>query len=127
MKRTHLPTLGVAVAAITLWAGAALASSPANERAEATLPQAAYRITNWGLDGHKGIWIEAGVQNYYGEFLSPCWGALPDRILFKFNPDGSLNRFSEVVVPHDRQICAFKSFQAGSMPIDNEAAQEQQR
>lgn len=104
-----------ATAAVALWAGAGLASPQTEQSAEATLPQAAFRITNWGiLEGYKGMWIEAGNQSYYGEFLSPCIGAVPDHIIFKFNPDGSLNRFSKVIVPHARQVCAFKSFVASA-------------
>lgn len=107
----------VAAAAVALWAGAAFASPQSQQSAEATLTQAADRITNWGiLEGYKGMWIEAGNQSYYGEFLSPCFGAVPDHIIFKFNPDGSLNRFSKVIVPRDRQVCAFKSFVASSAP-----------
>jgi len=92
-----------------------LASPPGEESVEANLPQAAYRITNWGFDGDRGLWVETGQRHYYGEFLSPCLGALPDRILFKFNPDGSLNRFSEVIVPRRHQACAFKSFRESSL------------
>ena len=105
-----------ASAAVALWAGAGFASPQTGQSAETTLPQAAFRITNWGIsEGYKGMWIEAGNQNYYGEFLSPCIGALPDHVIFKFNPDGSLNRFSKVIVPHARQVCAFKSFVASAV------------
>lgn len=106
-----------ATAAVALWAGAAFASPQTQESAQATLPQAAYRITNWGiLEGYKGMWIEAGNQHYYGEFLSSCLRALPDHVIFRFNPDGSLNRFSKVIVPRDHQVCAFKSFVASAAP-----------
>lgn len=106
-----------ATAAVAMWAGAGFASPQTEQSAEATLPQAAFRITNWGImEGYKGMWIEAGDQSYYGEFLSPCIGAAPDHLIFKFNPDGSLNRFSKVIVSHAHQVCAFKSFVAGASP-----------
>jgi hypothetical protein len=118
MKRKNSLSVRIAAtAAVALWAGAGFASAQTPQSAQATLPQAAYRITNWGiLEGYKGMWIEAGDQSYYGEFLSPCIGAEPDRIIFKFNADGSLNRFSKVIVPHARQVCAFKNFVASAVP-----------
>jgi hypothetical protein len=112
-------------AAVALWAGAAFASPQTQQSAEATLPQAAYRITNWGiLESYKGMWIEAGNQNYYGEFLTPCLGAVPENIIFKFNPDGSLNQFSKVIVPRDHLVCAFKSFVASAGPAATSSSKE---
>lgn len=113
-----------AAAAVAVWAAAAVAAPQAHPGREATLPQAAYRITNWGFDGYKGLWVEAGQHSYYGEFLSPCLGAVPDHIIFRFNPDGSLNRFSQVIVPRERRVCVFKSFQAGIEPQFHGRSQE---
>jgi hypothetical protein len=119
----RIPGIAVAAAA-ALSAGAALATPPMQALAEATLPEAAFRITNWGLDGDRGMWIEAGKQSYYGEFLSPCVGAVPEHIIFRFNPDGSLNRFSKVIVSRERQVCAFKSFHASAEVPAKARAQE---
>lgn len=80
--------------------------------AETTLPQAAYRINNWALNGHEGLWIETVDGHwYYGQFLGPCvWARGFDTVTLKFNPDGSFNRFSQVIGHHPRQACPLKSF-----------------
>jgi len=124
MKGNYWRRLGIAAsAAVALWSGAGLALAQAHEGAETTLPQASKRIINYGLDSYKGIWIEAiGGKWYYAEFLNPCFGALPDHIAFKYNPDGSLNRFSQVIVPRQHQACVFKSFVSVLDPIEIQPA-----
>ena len=107
-------------AAMTFWVGAALAASQSQRAGEeVSLPQAAKRITNWATDGNKGIWVEAaGGQWYYGRFLSPCIGLVAsDKVAFRFNANGSLDRFSHVLVRRrPRQVCALTSFVTSAGP-----------
>lgn len=86
---------------------------------EASLPQASHRITNW-VASDKGVWVEAGNQWYFGEFLGPCTGARSSNALgFRFNPNGSLDRFSGIVVGRagrQHQSCPFRSFVTSEGP-----------
>ncbi|HTT06386.1 MAG TPA: UrcA family protein [Steroidobacteraceae bacterium] len=93
--------------------------------ADTTLPQAAHRISNWALNGHEGLWIEAvDGQWYYGEFLGPCaWATDFDGVTLKFNPDGSFNRFSYVIGRHPRHRCALKSFVHSEAPWSRQPLQ----
>jgi hypothetical protein len=103
-----------------LWAGASFGAGQSPRVGEETsLPQAAKRITNWTIDGTQGIWVQAASGEwYYGQFLGPCVGLRgSDNIAFRFNPNGSLDRFSHVLVrgrPH--RVCALKSFVTSAAP-----------
>jgi len=106
------------VAGLALWAAVAAAATPVPRGAEVSLPQARARITDWALDGHKGLWVEAiGGQWYHAEFLGPCiGGATVDNIALRFNPDGSFDRFSQIVVPRSHLVCPVKSFVTSGEP-----------
>ncbi|MGH8142937.1 MAG: hypothetical protein ACREU2_10530 [Steroidobacteraceae bacterium] len=123
MNRNSFRSMSVAaLAAVAFWAGSALAAPAAPAHiggAEASIPQANVRITNWVLDRYRGIWVEtAGHQWYYGTFLGPCMGiGTADTVGFRFSPDGSLNRYSEVIVPRPHhRTCAFQSFVTSAAP-----------
>ena len=106
-------------AAAALWACASLALAASSNEEQASLPQASHRITNWALDGTKGLWVEAlGKHWYYAEFLGPCPGAgTGDAIAFKFSPGGSLDRNSQVILRRPtRRTCAIRSFVASNGP-----------
>jgi hypothetical protein len=113
-----------AVAAVVFWAGGTLAAPSPVGSADASIPQAQARITNWVLDDSKGIWVAAGHQWYYGEFLGPCTGiGAHDTVAFKFSPDGSLDRYSQVIVPRPLyRSCVFKSFVSSAAPSHEKAA-----
>jgi len=114
-----------AAAALTVWAGGAIAAPEHVGDTEASIPQAHVRVTNWVPDGYKGIWVEAAAGRwYYGEFLGPCIGlGVGDAVALQLSPDGSLNRFSRVIVPRPhRQACAFKSFVTSAAPSHEKAA-----
>jgi hypothetical protein len=111
------------LALLTAGAMATLGAAELPASREATLPQAAHRISNWALNGHEGLWIEAVDGHwYYGEFLGPCaWPMGFDTIALKFNPDGSFNRFSYVIGRHPRQLCPLKSFVHSDAPWSGHA------
>lgn len=110
---------GIALSALSGTVG--LASETPSDANETALPHAAKRIFDWALDGHQGIWVQSVEKRwYYAAFLNPCFGAVPDNITFKFNnANGSLDRYSQVIVRRlrqSREVCAFKSFTASAGP-----------
>ena len=109
------------IALIASYGAVGMASESASEAKEVALPQAAHRIFDWALDGYRGIWVQSvEKQWYYAAFLNPCLGAVPDNVTFKFNnANGSLDRFSHVIVRRirrSREVCAFKSFSVSAGP-----------
>jgi hypothetical protein len=103
-----------------LWAGVSFGAGQSPRVGEETsLPQAAKRITNWAIDGSKGIWVQAASGEwYYGQFLGACVGLRgSDNVAFRFNTNGSLDRFSHVLVRgRPQRVCALKSFVTSAAP-----------
>ncbi len=121
MKKLLILATATGIASSAVWGAAAFASETPPDANETELPQASKRIFDWALDGYRGLWVQSVEKRwYYAAFLKPCFGAVPDNITFKFNnANGSLDRFSQVIVRRSRQsreVCAFKSFSASAGP-----------
>ena len=93
------------------------AAEPAAKR-EASIPFAAeHGIRDWQADGSQGLWVRANSGAwYYGKFSFPCTGLqFQEGLHFKFNPDGSFDRWSAVLT-RDQGRCLFTSFEPSAGP-----------
>lgn len=92
------------------------------ERPESFIPFANQRssIHSFQADGREGLWVEDARHNwYYGKFFSPCIGVENAVSLgFETGPNDRLDRYSYVIVPRERDRCAFQSFRASDPPPD---------
>jgi hypothetical protein len=118
-RRRLRDALLLAAAALSglLAASAGSAAEPAAKR-EASIPFAADRgIRDWQADGSQGLWVQANSGAwYYGKFSFPCTGLqFQEGLKFKFNPDGSFDRWS-AVLPRDQGRCLFTSFEPSAGP-----------
>lgn len=85
---------------------------------EASIPFAAENgIRDWQADGSQGLWVRANSGAwYYGRFSFPCTGLqFKEALHFKFNPDGSFDRWSAVLT-REQGRCIFKSFETSAGP-----------
>jgi hypothetical protein len=108
--------VSVSVPALGLRAASAV-DAPSAAPAQASLSFASTNIFTWESDGEKGIWVQAiGHQWYYGTFMSPCTGLqFHNGVHFRFGPNGELDRWGAVIVPHVPE-CFFKSFTVSDGP-----------
>jgi len=116
--RNELQACGIALTALlaapfgVLAAGGGPASSPAS------IPFADHNgIRDWEADGTQGLWVQDISRKwYYGKFNFPCTGLqFKTGLRFKFSPDGSFDRWSEVSTPEAGR-CPLKSFEASAGP-----------
>ena len=92
------------------------------ERPQAFIPFANQRsaIHSFQADGREGLWVEDARHNwFYGKFLAPCIG-VDNAVSLGFDTGTSdrLDQFSYVIVPRERERCAFQSFTASDPPPD---------
>lgn len=108
--------INIAAAFSCLAAGHAFAAeaqkstAPETTAKEATIPFANYGgVDDWrAVDNHTLLIKGVGKQWYKAELFGPCLDLkFADRIGFLVEPDGSLNRYSGVVVRNE--VCRFKS------------------
>ncbi|MEO6186599.1 MAG: DUF6491 family protein, partial [Steroidobacteraceae bacterium] len=74
-------------------------------------------IRDWQADGRDGLWIQdVRRQWYYAQLLAPCMGLdFATGIGFDTRSGGSLDRFSQIVVPHE-QRCQIMSLTKSDTP-----------
>jgi hypothetical protein len=89
-------------------------SAAPSDAAQASIPFADQRsaVLSWQPDGQEGLWVQDGSRQwYYADLIGPCIG-LPNtvRVGFETGATNRLDRFSHVVIPCERERCAFSSF-----------------
>lgn len=79
-------------------------------------------IHSFQSDGREGLWVEdAHGKWYYGKFFAPCIG-VDNAVSLGFDTGTSdrLDRYSYVLVPRERERCAFQSFTESDPPPDGD-------
>lgn len=94
------------------------------QREEAAIPFANQRssVTSFQADGRDGLWVESGRGDwYYARFIAPCIGIdNAVRLGFDTGTSDTLDRFSHVIVPNERERCAIISFTKSDPPPDGD-------
>lgn len=93
-------------------------TEPETTAKEASIPFASHGgVDDWrAVDSHTLLIKGVGKQWYKAELFSPCLSLkFADRIGFLVEPDGSLNRYSGIVVRD--QVCRFKSLTKVEAPV----------
>ncbi len=112
------PLLSGAAALTALLAAPLCLPAETSAVREASIPFAAENgIRDWQADGSQGLWVRANSGAwYYGRFSFPCTGLqFKEALRFKFNPDGSFDRWSAVLT-REQGRCLFKTFEASAEP-----------
>jgi hypothetical protein len=116
--RDDLPACGLALAALLAASMGVLAAGTAPASSPASIPFADHNgIRDWEADGTQGLWVQDNSRKwYYGKFNFPCTGLqFKTGLRFKFSPDGSFDRWSEVSTPEAGR-CTLKTFAASAGP-----------
>lgn len=110
---------GITLLALALGAAApAQAETAENAAKEVSIPFANHGgVDDWrAVDDHTLLIKGLGKQWYKAELFAPCIDMkFVDRIGFLVEPDGSLSRWSGVVVRN--QVCRFKSLTKTTPPM----------
>ncbi len=124
MKRAFT-IMGIAALTVLAQAGASEAAKEAKPtdlaKPQASIPFINMRssIQNWQADGQNGIWFQdAHKQWYYGEMFAPCIGLdFAMSIGIKNTTLNQLDRYSEIVVPHEHMgSCHLRSLVKSGPP-----------
>lgn len=109
------------VAAVALGAALGTGFAYADNGRPAALPFADLgNIRSWQPDGSGAMYIESSRRNWYrATFFAPCIN-LPFAfaVAFVTEPNGSLNRYSSILVDGER--CWFQTFSEATEPVNED-------
>ena len=114
-KRRFILGMFAAVAALAVFSTGPVAADEHGKRASITFADMG-GIKDWRSDSSRDLYVESLQGQWYkATFFGPCF-ELPfaERIAFVTEPDGSLDKFSSILVNGDR--CHFRTFEAVDGP-----------
>lgn len=122
--RTQTPRRVLAASLAAVLAGmVAAAPAQAAEVAtggeEASLPFIQHdTIRDWQANGNDGIWVQDTRQQwYYASTLGPCIGLNTAwAVSFDARPNGTLDRYSHIILPGNLGRCSLQSFRRSDAP-----------